>query len=713
MSDLTAVSLFAGIGGIDRALELAGVKVTAAVEIDPDCRGVLRRHFPDTAIFNDVTEVTGDQLRATGFVPGRGILTGGFPCQDLSVAGRRKGLGGARSGLFWHIMRLADDLHPRWILLENVPGLLSAVCPCPGGGACVANRRAVRCGEWRVEPAEDSPDLGPACPVCGHDWEWHDAGGFCNPCQDTCEGLPEVRQRKVWFPDIPHGVKGGACPAGCMPAHGGAMGTVLGALGHRGYGIAYRVLDAQFFGVPQRRERVFIAGCLGDRAAPVQVLLEPESSGGDPPPGGQAWTDIAATLGSRFGGARTTDPDGGGAYITAGTLRSHPRPGSADPGGVVTGTLLPGSVGDYDDNTARAGDAGDPMFTLQAGKQHGVAFNVTPQGHRTPDGWGGFSDAGLSVTETDQAATVDGQAGSTRIVTGAITAGWGTNHGAPGHGGKDDAALAVIAATLQGGGRRGHRIDAEGAAGGHLIPVAIPVQDGRGRDHKEQHGLGVGGEGDPAYTPDAGSGIIVVPVASRGRAGGAQMEAGEPGDPAFALRGPGGGSSYPMVAHALTSEGADASEDGTGRGTPLVVSPVAAALTAGVASRGVSRPGRRQEDDVNLVPVMPVTSVSNDASPVVGHNRVGALKVGTGLGTPSAPAVATAMAVRRLTPRECERLQGFPDDWTRWLADGTEQSDSARYRQCGNAVAVPVVAWITRRIVAVWRASQGSRGVAA
>jgi DNA (cytosine-5)-methyltransferase 1 len=66
---------------------------------------------------------------------------------------------------------------------------------------------------------------------------------------------------------------------------------------------------------------------------------------------------------------------------------------------------------------------------------------------------------------------------------------------------------------------------------------------------------------------------------------------------------------------------------------------------------------------------------------------------------------ATTEAVRRLTPRECERLQGFPDDWTRWLADGTEQSDSARYRQCGNAVAVPVVEWIARRITDAERAA--------
>jgi DNA (cytosine-5)-methyltransferase 1 len=63
--------------------------------------------------------------------------------------------------------------------------------------------------------------------------------------------------------------------------------------------------------------------------------------------------------------------------------------------------------------------------------------------------------------------------------------------------------------------------------------------------------------------------------------------------------------------------------------------------------------------------------------------------------------VHTEVGVRRLTPLEEERLQGFPDEWTRWQSDGAEQSDSARYRQCGNAVAVPVIEWASRRLVAV------------
>jgi DNA (cytosine-5)-methyltransferase 1 len=413
---MTAVSLFAGIGGFDLALRRSGVRVAASVEIDPAARGVLRRHFPESKIFNDVREVTGDQLRAAGFVPGRGILCGGFPCQDLSVAGRRAGLGGARSGLFWEIMRLADELSPRWLVLENVPGLLSAVCPCPGDGACVANGRAVRCGQ-----------------------------------REERDG------RRVFVPDVPHAVKGGACPGGCMEAHGGAMGTILGALGERGYGFAYRVLDAQFFGVPQRRRRVFVVGCLGDQAGPVEVLLEPEGGQRNPPQGGQARSRAASA--------------------------THGGDGSTG----VVGALTTGGLTDYDDNTAQAGQL--------------IAHAITAREAKGAD-----SDA---------------------------TSGF------------------IVASTLQGGGRRGHRIDAEGAAGGHLA-IAQPA----------------------------------------------------------------------------------------------------------------------------------VTSFA-----VAGN-------------------IADTAAVRRLAPIECERLQGFPDGWTQLLDDDAEQSDAARYRQCGNAVAVPVVEWIARRVAAMDQARE-------
>jgi DNA (cytosine-5)-methyltransferase 1 len=178
----TAVSLFAGVGGFDLALQNAGVKVVASVEIDKKAQDVLRRHFPESTIFGDITGVTGEQLRAAGFEPENGIITGGFPCQDLSVAGKRAGLEGSRSGLFWEICRILDETRAQNFILENVPGLLSS-----NGGR--------------------------------------------------------------------------------------DMAVVLEALVQRGYSIAWRVLDAQYFGVPQRRRRVFIVGNLGNTGRSPEEIL--------------------------------------------------------------------------------------------------------------------------------------------------------------------------------------------------------------------------------------------------------------------------------------------------------------------------------------------------------------------------------------------------------------------------------------------------------
>lgn len=186
----TAVSLFAGVGGFDLALERNGVEVVASVEIDKKAQEVLKKHFPKSKIFDDVTEVTGEQLIAAGFDPSNGIITGGFPCQDLSVAGKRAGLAGKRSGLFWEICRLLDETGTQTFILENVPGLLSS-----NGGR--------------------------------------------------------------------------------------DMAVVLEALVQRGYSIAWRVLDAQYFGVPQRRRRVFIVGNLGNSGqSPEEILAIREGRAG-------------------------------------------------------------------------------------------------------------------------------------------------------------------------------------------------------------------------------------------------------------------------------------------------------------------------------------------------------------------------------------------------------------------------------------------------
>ena len=190
MSELTGVSLFAGIGGFDLAMQRQGVRVVASVEIDKNCNKVLAQHFPNTKQFNDITEVKGSDLIGAGFTPDRGIITGGFPCQDVSVAGKRAGLAGARSGLFWEAARIVEETQSNWFIIENVPGLLTS-------------------------------------------------------------------------------------------NSGADFGVVIGTMADLGYGVAWRVLDAQYFGVPQRRRRVFIVGKRDPNSTSAgEVLFKSQGSRG-------------------------------------------------------------------------------------------------------------------------------------------------------------------------------------------------------------------------------------------------------------------------------------------------------------------------------------------------------------------------------------------------------------------------------------------------
>lgn len=112
-------SLFSGIGGFDLGFERAGMRVSWQVELDPYCRAVLARRFPDAARFEDVREVGARELDPVD------LLCGGFPCQDLSAAGRGAGIDGARSGLWAEFARIVRELRPRYVVVENVPALLT------------------------------------------------------------------------------------------------------------------------------------------------------------------------------------------------------------------------------------------------------------------------------------------------------------------------------------------------------------------------------------------------------------------------------------------------------------------------------------------------------------------------------------------------------------------------------------------------------------
>lgn len=198
---MTHGSLFAGIEGFGEGFRRAGFRTTWQVEKEPFCIAVLKTRFPNTERYYDVLKCGHDRTHKLRAVD---VLTAGFPCQDLSVAGKRAGLAGSRSGLFWEVVRILGELRTPWFVLENVPGLFSS-----NGGE-----------DFRV---------------------------------------------------------------------------VLSALDELGYGLAWRVLDSQYFGVAQRRRRVFIVGCLG-KPCPTEVLFESAGGGGDIAKGGEERADLAVPL---------------------------------------------------------------------------------------------------------------------------------------------------------------------------------------------------------------------------------------------------------------------------------------------------------------------------------------------------------------------------------------------------------------------------------
>jgi len=120
---MNVLDLFSGIGGFSLGLERAGMTTVAFCEIDPYCRAVLRKHWPKVPQYDDVRTLTADTLRRDGIAVD--VICGGFPCQDVSFAGKRAGLEGARSGLWTEYARLIGELRPGFVIVENVPGLLS------------------------------------------------------------------------------------------------------------------------------------------------------------------------------------------------------------------------------------------------------------------------------------------------------------------------------------------------------------------------------------------------------------------------------------------------------------------------------------------------------------------------------------------------------------------------------------------------------------
>ena len=387
-------------------------------EIDKTPCALLAQRFPETPNFGDMTQFKEWPDAAID------VLVGGTPCQSFSVAGLRKGLADPRGSLMLVFGAIAQRYRPRWIVWENVPGVLSA-----DGGR--------------------------------------------------------------------------------------AFGAFLGMLGELGYGFAYRILDAQYFGLAQRRARVFAIGYLGDWRPPAAVLFERESLRGDSPP-------------RRKAGERVTGPVAG---------------------------------------CSNGGGANGPG--------------------RTAD------DADALIAEV-----------------------------AP-----------TIAARTRGGGGLGTDAECDGA----LIPELSYAFSVHGGAHGRQ---------------DA--------------------------------------ESETFVTHALRADGFDASEDGTGRGTP----PVPVAIQAGALREnpdsGPDGVGVQEAIAYTLEARAEVQAVAFDTTQITSTANRSNPKAGD--------ACHADYAVRRLTPTECEALQGAPLGHTAITMRGKPLADGPRYKMLGNSFAVPVVRWIGERI---------------
>jgi len=192
---LRHASFFSGVGGLDLGFERAGIETVSVSEIDPYANTVLAERFPGAPNLGSITEINADDI------PEADIWSGGFPCQDLSVAGKRAGFSGKRSSLAFTFLDLVEQRRPRWLVLENVPGLFSS-----------------------------------------------------NQGRDFLRLLSEMDEL--------------------------------------GYSVAWRTLDARYFGVAQRRRRVFIVASLEPNRA-EQVLFECEGVCGHLAPSKQTRQGVA------------------------------------------------------------------------------------------------------------------------------------------------------------------------------------------------------------------------------------------------------------------------------------------------------------------------------------------------------------------------------------------------------------------------------------
>jgi len=558
-------------------------------EIEPFPCAILKHRFPNVPNYGSLTEYQSWPLE-----PGAiDLLVGGTPCQSFSVAGLRKGLTDPRGNLALTFLGLADKLKPRWIVWENVPGVLSS-----NGG--------------------------------------RDFGSF------------------------------------------------LGALVELGYGFAYRVLDAQHFGVPQRRRRVFVVACLGDWRAAAEVLSLREGLRGYLETGNKKRKGVAADAGASVeaGGLpiwRAGDQANAEHMIDhAGTVScnkgSHggfiAKPVSHWEGSEVHPTL----------NQSASG-CGSPGYSNQElFSQKGAGLVSTP--YRK-------SKRACSTTDNETWVLADSSntlnnfdLGDTRTTHAVVQPmAFSAKDNGP------DATIGISPTLRSQNSVEGNQNSSWSIA---IVQPAIPIHDqathhaGKRGDNQDGkgNGLGIGKPGDPMNTLTQGDKHA---VAYHTMPGSVAPTIGASGPPYSRT----GNERVEAEALAITFQPGNLRRDAGA--DPSTTTTTTLKASAGDQTPHVCYP-LKDPNDIACEDDRRQNGIGNNGDPAFT------------LRTAVKPGVMTAMAVRRLTPNECYRLQGFPDNWGRipWKGKPAEECpDGPQYKACGNSMAVPVMRWIGERIAAV------------
>ena len=328
---ITMGSIFSGSGGFELAGQMSGIIPVWASEIEPFPILVTTTHFPDMKHFGDIKKMNG------GLIPKVDIITGGSPCQDMSIAGKREGLDGSRSNLFREQIRIVKEMResdkadgrtgkevrPRFMVWENVPGAFSS------------------------NKGED----------------------FRCVLEEICQ----VADAEVSIPRPPKGKWGG-------------QGTIVGD----GYSVSWRTLDAQYWGVPQRRKRIYLVADFGGGTAP-EILFEQDSLRGDTKEGSKERKDTAtgAEDGS-YKSDRTNDECLNNSikafHITQDPISMKISPcltqGNSNTGQATIGVVIPvmDKASRYKSqktaNGFGVGDEDDPACTLTTADRHSIAYSI-------------------------------------------------------------------------------------------------------------------------------------------------------------------------------------------------------------------------------------------------------------------------------------------------------------------------------------------------